>query len=84
MGVVVTPPRATYRSELPRVSVVKQANQVVISLDHCHKVILSFSELYKKMSIPDGVSSNTLTNSDVKLLRSVSNRNTILFFLHLY
>nr|Q63751.2 RecName: Full=Vomeromodulin; AltName: Full=BPI fold-containing family B member 9; Flags: Precursor [Rattus norvegicus] len=29
-----------------------------------------FNELYKKMSIPDGVSSNTLTNSDVKLLRS--------------
>ncbi|XP_052039943.1 vomeromodulin-like [Apodemus sylvaticus] len=30
----------------------------------------SFNELYKKMNIPEGVSSNTLTNSNVKLLRS--------------
>ncbi|GAB1287088.1 Vomeromodulin [Apodemus speciosus] len=29
-----------------------------------------FNELYKKMNIPEGVSSNTLTNSNVKLLKS--------------
>ncbi|XP_028631130.1 vomeromodulin-like [Grammomys surdaster] len=30
-----------------------------------------FNELHKKMNIPDGVTSNTLTNSNVKLLRSL-------------
>eukprot|EP00072_Mus_musculus_P072833 XP_017174596.1 PREDICTED: BPI fold containing family B, member 9B isoform X1 [Mus musculus] len=41
----------------------------------------NFNGTYKKMNIPEGVSSHTLKNSDVKLMKSVSNRNTVLFFV---
>lgn len=81
MSVTVTPPRATYWSEIPHVTVVKQISQVVISLNSRHEVIFLFSGTYKKMNIPEGVSSHTLKNSDVKLMKSVSNRDTVLFFV---